>query len=308
MASLKELSQKEELFSAGHRACAGCAEPIAVRQILMAANMPVIVCCPTGCLEVTTTIFPYTAWKMPWIHSAFENAAATLSGVETAYRALKKRGKIEDKGIKFLAIGGDGGTYDIGFQSLSGAMERGHDLVYICLDNEAYMNTGIQRSSATPKGAHTTTSPAGKVSPGKKDFRKDLTACMVSHNIPYVAQAIPSMWKDMITKVEKALQVDGPAFINVLVPCRLGWGFPPENTIDIGREAVSSCFWPLYEVEDGKWKLNHKPKEKTPLVNWLKKQNRFKHLFKPGQEQLIEELQERVDKDWQKLLSHCEQD
>ena len=162
MASLKELSKKQELLSSGHRACAGCAHPIAIRQILMAANMPVVIGCATGCLEVTTTIFPYTAWKVPFIHSAFENSAATVSGVETAYRALKKRGKV-DKDIKFIALGGDGGTYDIGFQSLSGAMERGHNMIYICLDNGAYMNTGIQRSSATPRGAHTTTSPAGKV-------------------------------------------------------------------------------------------------------------------------------------------------
>ncbi|MEW6094980.1 MAG: thiamine pyrophosphate-dependent enzyme [bacterium] len=306
MATLKELSHKEELLSGGHRACAGCAEPIAVRQILMATDTPIVVCCPTGCLEVTTTIFPYTAWRMPWIHSAFENAAATISGVEIGYKALKKRGKIDDKEIKFIAIGGDGGTYDIGFQALSGAMERGHNILYVCLDNEAYMNTGIQRSSATPKGAHTTTSPAGKVIPGKKDFRKDLTACIATHNVPYVAQAIPSMWKDLINKVQKALAVDGPAFINVLVPCRLGWGFPPENTIEIGRQAVKSCFWPLYEVEDGKWKLTYRPKEKTPLKDWLKLQTRFKHLFTPANESIIEELQAEVDRNWDRLQKLCE--
>jgi pyruvate ferredoxin oxidoreductase beta subunit len=306
MATIKELSHKEELLSGGHRACAGCAEPIAVRQILMATDTPVVVCCPTGCLEVTTSIFPYTAWRVPWIHLAFENAAATISGVEIGYKALKKRGKIDNKEIKFIAIGGDGGTYDIGFQALSGAMERGHNMVYICLNNEAYMNTGIQRSSATPKGAHTTTSPAGKVIPGKPEFRKDLTACIIAHNVPYVAQAIPSMWKDLINKVQKALAVDGPAFINILVPCRLGWGFPPEATIEIGRQAVRSCFWPLYEVEDGKWNLTYKPKEKTPLKDWLKQQARFKHLFKPQNEHIIEELQAEVDRNWDRLQKLCE--
>ncbi len=304
--SLKELSKKKELLSPGHRACAGCPEPIAVRQILMVADMPVVVCSPTGCLEVTTTIFPYTAWRIPWIHSAFENAAATLSGVETAYRALKKRGKIEDRKIKFVAIGGDGGTYDIGFQSLSGAMERGHDLVYICLDNEAYMNTGIQRSSATPKGAHTTTSPAGKVIQGKQTFRKDLTACIVAHNVPYVAQATPSMWKDLITKVQKALAVEGPAFINLLSPCPLGWGFPGDRTIEMAKLAVETNFWPLYEVEDGKYRLTHKPKETKPLTEWLKLQVRFRHLFKPGNEEILEDLQKNVDEEFKKLLRMCE--
>ena len=304
MAKLKDLSKKQELLSGGHRACAGCAHPIAIRQVLMAANMPVVIGCATGCLEVTTTIFPYTAWKVPFIHSAFENSAATISGVETAYRALKKRGKM-DKDIKFIALGGDGGTYDIGFQSLSGAMERGHNMLYICLDNGAYMNTGIQRSSATPKGAHTTTSPAGKVIPGKREFRKDMTSCMIAHNIPYIAQAVPSMWNDLVTKVQKAIAVDGPAFINILVPCRLGWGYPPEDTIEIGREAITSCYWPLYEVENGKYKITHAIKEKTSIADWMKKQVRFKHLFKPGNESILEEIQARIDHDWERLNELC---
>lgn len=305
MVTLKELSYKKELLSGGHRACAGCAELTAVRQILRAADTPVVVCCPTGCLEVTTSIYPYTAWRVPWIHLAFENAAATISGVELGYRALKKRGKV-NREIKFIAMGGDGGTYDIGFQALSGAMERGHNILYICLNNEAYMNTGIQRSSATPKGAHTTTSPAGKVIPGKMELRKDLTACIIAHNVPYVAQAIPHLWKDLITKVQKALAIDGPAFINVLVPCRLGWGFPPEDTMEICRQAVKTCFWPLYEVENGKWTLNYKPKEKMPLRDWIKRQARFSHLFKPEHEWVIEELQAEVDRNWERLQKLCE--
>ncbi|MBC7083668.1 MAG: pyruvate ferredoxin oxidoreductase [Firmicutes bacterium] len=304
MANLRDLTKKEELLCGGHRACAGCAAPIAVRQALKAVDTPVVVGCATGCLEVTTTIYPFTSWRAPFIHSAFENSAATISGVEAAYRALKKKGKIT-RDIQFIAFGGDGGTYDIGFQSLSGAMERGHDMVYICYDNEAYMNTGIQRSSATPKGASTTTSPAGKVIPGKVQFRKDLTAVMAAHNIPYVAQAVPSHWNDFITKVQKALAVKGPAFINVLAPCRLGWQFDPAETIDIMRGAVETCFWPLYEVENGVWRVTHKPREKKPVRGWLQKQGRFRHLFRPENEHIIEEIQADIDRNWEALLARA---
>ncbi|HHY33038.1 MAG TPA: pyruvate ferredoxin oxidoreductase [Firmicutes bacterium] len=304
MANLRELTKKEELLCGGHRACAGCAAPIAVRQALKAVDTPVVVGCATGCLEVTTTIYPFTSWRVPFIHNAFENAAATISGVEAAYRALKKKGKITQD-IQFIAFGGDGGTYDIGFQSLSGAMERGHDMVYICYDNEAYMNTGIQRSSATPKGASTTTSPAGKVIPGKTQFRKDLTAVMAAHNIPYVAQAVPSHWNDFVTKVQKALAVKGPAFINVLAPCRLGWQFDPSETIEIMRGAVETCFWPLYEVENGTWRITHKPREKKPVRGWLEKQGRFRHLFRPENEHIIEEIQADIDRNWEALLARA---
>jgi pyruvate ferredoxin oxidoreductase beta subunit len=303
MASLKELSMKEQLLCGGHRACAGCAAPIAIRQALMAVDTDVVVGCATGCLEVTTTIYPFTAWNVPFIHNAFENSAATVSGVETAYRALKKKGKVT-RDIQFIAMGGDGGTYDIGLQSLSGAMERGHDMVYICYDNQAYMNTGIQRSSATPKGASTTTTPTGSAMPGgKKQIRKDLTQIMAAHHIPYAAQASPSNWKDFLTKVEKALAVEGPAFINVLAPCRLGWRFDPAETIDLMRLAVSTCFWPLYEIENGVVKVNHKPRAKKPVSDWLKKQGRFRHLFAPGNEQVLEEIQEDVDQYWNRLLA-----
>ena len=301
MATLKELAAREDLLTGGHRACAGCAAPIIVRQVLLAAEHPVVVGSATGCLEVTTTLFPYTAWKVPFIHNAFENSAATISGVEAAYTSLKKQGKY-DKEVRFIAFGGDGGTYDIGLQSLSGAMERGHQMLYICYDNHAYMNTGIQRSSATPLGAHTTTSPAGKVIPGKKQYRKDLTAIMVAHNIPYVAQTSVSHWRDLTAKVQKALDTPGPSFINIISPCRLGWGFRPEDTIELAREAVETCFWPLYEVENGVYKLTYKPREKKPVVEWLKKQTRFRHLFRPGNEELLAKVQEHVDAQWENLL------
>ena len=306
MANLKQLAAKPEQLSGGHRACAGCGAPIIVRQVLMAADSPVVCGSATGCLEVTTSIFPFTAWRVPFIHSAFENSAASISGVEAAYRSLKRQGKLPvDKEIKFIAFGGDGGTYDIGLQSLSGAMERGHNMLYVCYDNEAYMNTGIQRSSGTPKYANATTSVAGKAVPGKQQFRKDLTAIMAAHNIPYTGQTTVGHWNDLVTKVQKALAVNGPSFINILQPCRLGWGYEPQNTIEMAREAADTCFWPLFEAVDGEWKLTYRPKEKKPIADWMQKQARFKHLFRPGQEALIQEIQENVDLEWNRLLKKC---
>lgn len=302
MANLKELCKKDDLLTGGHRLCAGCGAGTVARQALMAAEgQPVVVTCATGCLEVSTTIFPYTAWKVPFMHSAFENSAATCSGIEAAYRSMKRQGKIKDD-IRFIAFGGDGGTYDIGIQSLSGAMERRHRMLYICYNNEAYMNTGIQRSGATPKGAHTTTAPTGKVKQGKEQFRKDLTEIMVAHGIPYVAQASIGNSMDFINKVQKALATDGPSFINVLQPCRLGWAYKPENTMALARTAVETCMWPIYEVVNGEYKINAKPKEKKPVVEFLKDQGRFKHLFKPGNEGLLAEIQAEVDARWEKLL------
>lgn len=299
--SLKELSKKEDLLCHGHRMCSGCGAPILVKMILMASEHPLIAANATGCLEVSTCISEYTAWKIPWIHTAFENAAATLSGVETMYRALKKRGKI-DKTIKFIAFGGDGGTYDIGFQSLSGAMERGHDMVYVCYDNGAYMNTGIQRSSATPRGADTTTSPAGSVIPGKTQQRKDLTRIMAAHNIPFAAQASPSNWRDLMNKARKAINIDGPAFLNVLSPCNRGWRSQTNDAIALSRLAVDTCYWPLYEVDNGVLKVNYKPKEKKPVSDFLKPQGRFKHMFAAGNEHLIANLQKDIDREWERLL------
>jgi len=303
VANLKELSKIPERLTGGHRLCAGCGASIALRQVLLGAgNTPVVIGCATGCLEVATTIYPYTAWNIPYIHNAFENVAATISGAETAYRSLKKQGKIKDD-IKFLAVGGDGGTYDIGIQSLSGMLERGHNMVYVCYDNEAYMNTGIQRSGATPHGASTTTAPAGKVRPGKTEFRKDLTAICAAHNIPYAAQATISNWNDLITKAQKAFNADGPAFLNILAPCPRGWRYPGENTVDIAKLAIDTGFWPLYEVENGILKVTYKSKERKPVVEWLKSQGRYKHLFKPENEAIIDSIQEHVDKMWEKLES-----
>jgi pyruvate ferredoxin oxidoreductase beta subunit len=305
MATLRELSRKKELLVGGHRLCAGCGASVAVRQVLLAADRPVVVGCATGCLEVSTTIYPYTAWRVSYIHSAFENVAATISGVEAAYQALRRKGKLSEE-MCFIAFGGDGGTYDIGFQALSGAMERGHNMVYICYDNGAYMNTGIQRSSATPFCASTTTSPAGKVWPGKIQWRKDLTAAIAAHKIPYVAQAAISHWKDLIQKATKAISVDGPAFLNILAPCPRGWRFPPEKTIEMAKLAVQTGFWPLYEVENGVWRLNFKPKELKPITQWLSLQGRFRHLFKRDRAEILQAWQERIDQEWQELVKKCE--
>jgi pyruvate ferredoxin oxidoreductase beta subunit len=301
--NLKQLVKNPDLLAGGHRACAGCAGSNVVRQVLLTAGADTVVGFATGCMEVVTTIYPYTAWKIPYIHSAFENAAATISGVETAFRALKKRGDLpvpRDR-VNFIAFGGDGGTYDIGLQSLSGAMERGHNMLYICYDNEAYMNTGIQRSSATPFGAATATAPAGTVRQGKEQNRKDLTKIMVAHNIPYVAQSTPYHWKDLTTKVEKALAVDGPAFINVLAPCTVGWHFDTAITMQVAKEAVETNFWPLFEVENGRYTINYKPKQRAPIRDWLKQQGRFKHLFKDGNEAMLEEIQRSIDAEWEEL-------
>jgi pyruvate ferredoxin oxidoreductase beta subunit len=304
----KELSKRPERLAPGHRLCAGCGASIIVRQMLAAIDDPVVLSNATGCLEVATTIYPYTAWRVPWIHNAFENSASTISGVEAAYRSLVRQGKIPEQNVKFIAFGGDGGTYDIGIQALSGAVERGHQFLYVCYDNGAYMNTGIQRSSATPLGANTTTSPAGKVIPGKQQPRKDLTAIMAAHDIPYVAQAAPSRWRDLMEKTRKAVNCGGAAFMNVLSSCNRGWRHATDETIEITQLGVDTCYWPLFEVENGEWKLTYKPKEKKPVEEWLKRQGRFRHLFRPENRHIIDELQAEVDLRWERLLKLCGED
>lgn len=300
MANIKELSKIPERLTSGHRLCSGCGASITARQVLMGVKSPVVVGASTGCLEVASTIYPYTAWNVPFIHNAFENVAATMSGVETAYRALKKKGKIK-KDIKFVAFGGDGGTYDIGLQSLSGALERGHNFVYVCYDNEGYMNTGIQRSSATPTGASTTTAPSGKESYGKPQARKDLTQIIAAHKIPYVAQACSANWNDLVTKSEKAFRVEGPAFLNVLSLCHRGWRYKPEDTVSLSRLAVETGFWPLLECENGVWKINYRPSKRKPVAEFLKPQGRFKHLFKEENKHVLDQIQKDIDSYWDYL-------
>ncbi len=297
--NIKEIANAKERLAPGHRLCPGCAAPVIVRQALKAIKEPVVIANATGCLEVSTTIYPFSSWRVPWIHNAFENAAATISGVEAAYHALKRRGKLK-KDIKFVAFGGDGGTYDIGLQSLSGALERGHDFLYICYDNEAYMNTGIQRSSATPKGAWTNTCQVGKAFQGKQQFKKDLTAIAVAHHIPYVAQATPANYVDFMKKVQKAVSLPGPAFINVLSPCPRGWRFDARLSIKLCQLAVETCFWPIYEVENGKYTINYYPgSTKKPVKEWILSQGRYRHMWKNSK--FHEEIQADVDRKWAEL-------
>lgn len=301
MKKLKDFEKSEERFTSGHRTCTGCSIPLIVRQVLRATDKPVVVVAATGCLEVTSTIYPYSSWNVPFMHSAFENAAATISGIESAFKALKKLGKISNE-MKFVVFGGDGGTYDIGLQALSGAVERGHDFVYVCYDNEAYMNTGNQRSSATPFGAATTTTPVGKVMDGKQGNRKDIMKIMVAHDIPYAAQVSVSHWQDFYKKASKAFETKGPSFINALCSCNLGWGHDPSISVDILKLAVETGFWPLYEVENGKYSHTVKIEKRKPIAEFLKHQKRFKHLFKPKKNtELLDRIQKEVDKKYSEI-------
>lgn len=299
------LMPREEYFTMGHRACQGCGEALAVRWVCKAIGKDAIIAHATGCMEIVSSGMPQTAWMNPWIHVAFENTAAVASGIDAALKVLERKGKLSGPRPKVVAMGGDGGTSDIGLQALSGALERGHNFTYVCWDNEAYMNTGIQRSSATPLGAHTTTSPAGEVIPGKVQWAKPLTEIMAAHHIPYAAQANPWRWQDLMEKARQAVAADGPAFLNVISPCPRGWRHEPSDSIEIARLASDTCVWPLFEVEDGVWKLNYKPREKKPLVEWFKAQGRFRHLFTPAFEHLIAEAQEHVDREWERLLKLC---
>jgi pyruvate ferredoxin oxidoreductase beta subunit len=307
MASLKELTANPDRLAGGHRLCGGCGASIAVRQIMLAAgDVPMVAGCATGCLEVSTTIYPYSSWRVPFIHNAFENSAATISGVEAAFKGLQRAGKIPaDKKMKFVAFGGDGGTYDIGLQSLSGAMERGHDMVYVCYDNGAYMNTGIQRSSATPLGAWATTAEVGSHQKGKIQRRKDLTSIIADHGVPYVAQASVSHWRDLTMKAEKAFAVDGPAFLNVLSPCPRGWRTVAGKSIELAKSAVQTGYWPLFEVEDGVWRQTVKVPNRKPVEEFLKPQGRFKHLFAPENAELLAAVQQGVDEYWAYLQKRC---
>lgn len=300
----KKLTEK---LAGGHSTCAGCGIPAIVRTVLGATEDPIIVVNATGCLEVTTTIYPYTAWKVPYIHNAFENAAATISGIETAQKMLYKKGKIKNK-AKLVVFGGDGGTYDIGLQSLSGALERGHDFLYVCYDNGGYMNTGGQRSGATPFAANTETEPVGLKSFGKSRPRKDLMEIVAAHGIKYLAQANVADLRDLEKKTKKALKTVGPTFLLVLQPCTQIWKFPTSEYVNVAKLATETNFWPLYEIENGKYIVNYLNKKPKPIEEFLKVQGRFKHLFKSENLQIINEIQKSINENVDRLVKKSQID
>lgn len=290
------LTTTKEYFAPGHRACMGCGEALAVRLVCKALGRNVIIANATGCMEIVSTPLPTTSWEVPWIHTLFENTAAVASGIEAGIKVLSRKGKYTRK-TKVVAMGGDGGTADIGFQALSGALERGHNFIYVCFDNEAYMNTGIQRSSATPFGASTTTSPAGKHSIGQTTWKKNMPAIAAAHDIPYVATACHSYPFDLMTKITKAMAVEGPSYIHVLSVCPTGWRLAPELTIRAGRLAVQTGIFPLYEIEKGEYTLNFDFPQLRPIEDYFKLQGRFRHLSK----ETIAQIQERVTAKYAKL-------
>jgi pyruvate ferredoxin oxidoreductase beta subunit len=293
----------KEYFAPGHRACQGCGPAIAFRHMLKALGPNTVISEATGCGEIISSPYPQSAWRVPWIHSAFENAAATAAGIESAYKVLMRKGRIPEERINVIALAGDGGTGDIGLQALSGALERGHDFIYICYDNEAYMNTGIQRSGLTPWGASTTTSPAGKVSKGQPTWKKDMPAIAAAHHIPYVATACTSYPNDLFQKVVKAAEVRGPAYLHIFAPCPTGWRIGAEMTIEIGRMAVESGIFNLYEIVDGVKKITLVVPERRPVLDYFKAQGRFRHL----KEDDIAYIQEHVNEDYELLLAESQE-
>jgi pyruvate ferredoxin oxidoreductase beta subunit len=301
---VERMRDTKERFAPGHRACIGCGEALAVRMVCKILGDNCIIVNATGCMEIVSSQLPFTSWTVPWIHTLFENTAAVASGIEAATKALSRKGKADLKNVTVVAMAGDGGTSDIGLQALSGALERGHHMLYVCFDNEAYMNTGVQRSSATPFGATTTTSPAGKKSIGQSNWKKNLPAIAAAHSIPYVATATPSYYHDLMLKVKKGMEAEGPAYLQILSVCPTGWRCPTESIIEVGRLAVLSGVFPLYEVENGKYKISLNPEKLKPVSEYMKPQGRFRHLSEAD----VKRIQTRVDDDWAKLKALAEMD
>lgn len=306
MATLKELASREDLFTAGHTLCPGCGIPVILKLVLRATKCSIVASNASGCMQEASANFPRSSWKLNCIHSAPGNAAATMSGITAMYRSLKKQGKSlpGEKECKFLVIGGDGATYDNGIGSISGALARGDDFVYLCYDNQVHAGSGGQASTATPMGAATTTTPAGNVLPGKLHFRKDMSKIIAAHKIPYVGQSAPWIWQDLYKKAEKAFDAAGPAYLNVLSPCPNEWKIPTAKSIELTKLAADTCVWPIYEIKQGtKVTVNYKPRQKLPVTEWLKPQARFKHLQAQENKWIVDKIQEEVDKDWELLLS-----
>jgi pyruvate ferredoxin oxidoreductase beta subunit len=289
--SVQQTARQEALFASGHRACHGCGMALGVRHILKATGKNVIVVTPTGCLETFSSPYGFSPWGVPWIHHLFENAPSVASGVAAA---LKAQGR---DSTRVVVIAGDGSTFDIGFGAISGMLERGDDVLYICTDNGAYMNTGGQRSGATPMYASTTTHPAVRKSPGKTEMMKDLPAIVAAHGALYVATASVALLKDLQKKVKKAMGFHGPRYIQINTPCPSVWGFPPDRTLEVGRMGVNCGLVPIFEMEDGKITAVRRIKKKIPVREYLRAQRRFRHLFTDdgGQVELAE-LQALADR------------
>jgi len=287
-----------------HRLCPGCPAGVIASTIMEVIPEPLVVVLATSCLEVGTTIYPNTAWQVPTIHSAFANSASTASGIARAKRILLTKSKKHleisklypylNENLKIVVFAGDGGTYDIGLQSLSGMAERGEDVLYICYNNQAYMNTGAQRSSATPFGATTSTTPEI----GKKKYPKRMTEIMMAHHIPYVAQAAYGFWDDLKQKIKEALEVKGPKYIEILSPCISGWHIEAKDTVNIARLIVETGYWPLFVCKKDKLKLTYQPQKLLSLEEWFKVDPRFHFLLKDKNK--IKKLQEKVKKEWKK--------
>ncbi len=299
--NLKEFSTSADRFEGANLLCPGCAHSIIVREVLNATNDDLVLSASTGCLEVCTAVYPYTSWDASWIHIGFENGSTAVAGAEAMYNALKNKGRLKqpDRNPKFVSFAGDGASYDIGFQWISGCMERGHNMMHVVLDNEVYANTGGQRSSSTPIGSSTTTAPAGSVSYGEKKNKKDMISIMAAHQIPYAAQVAPNKWKDMVKKIQYGMQVEGPVFINAISPCTTEWKFDPKDTMSITDLATDSLVFPLYEIIDNhELNITYRPKNIVPVEEYMAAQGRFKHLFKDEYKYLIKEWQDRVDEKW----------
>jgi len=302
--NLKEFSTSADRFEGANLLCPGCAHSIIVREVLNATNDDLVIGASTGCLEVCTAVYPYTSWDASWIHIGFENGSTAVAGAEAMYKSLKKKGRLPqpDRTPKFVTFAGDGATYDIGFQWISGCFERGHDMMYVCLDNEVYANTGGQRSSSTPVGSSTTTAPAGSTSYGEKKEKKDMMSIMAAHQSPYVAQVAPNKWKDMVKKIQKGFAVEGPVFINAVSPCTTEWKFDPADTMMLTDLSTDSLVFPLYEIIDNnELNITYRPKNVVPVIDYLGAQGRFKHLFKPQNKHILDGWQKRVDNNWDKL-------
>lgn len=287
---------KEEYVLKGNAACSGCPATVALRIVLKVLGKNTVMTVPACCTAVIQGLYPRTAINIPLMNIAFEAAAAGASGIKAG---LKAQGKDD---INVLAWAGDGGSYDIGIQALSGAAERGTDIIYVCYNNQMYSNTGVQRSGATPFGASTTTTWTGKL-----EHNKDLAEIMIAHHIPYVASACVSYPEDLYTKIEKAKKIKGFRYIEVLCPCPPGWRFPMESMVELGRMAVESGMWALYEVENDRMRFTGPSKgivegtrQRKPVADYLKNQGRFGHLFKPENENMLKEIETHLDKLWEK--------